>query len=310
MQLDFLRYFQEMENHPSISETAKYVGISQPALSNAIKALEEEYKIHLIQKTKEGIELTREGKVLIAHAKIINGKLAILKQHVEEEEAGYIGFNLGVCMNKMLQIEEPFRQLFNNVHTARHALSVKETSNEACIRYVASGQYELGLVAFGNTDQGVWENLLELNNLTFQEVTCTHWCVLVGKKQSVAKETTITRENLQQMAMLYLMKRELYEESYMFKSCFEDWQDGRKTLCITDKHTVESMLTTGDFYTIVPYVKGLETEHIEAIPIVIEDFHIKIGWIRKLGEPLSDEAKQLMLAVASYHEMNKVKATF
>lgn len=64
MNLNQLKYFYAVCEHGSLSDAAEYLYISQPSLSASIKALEKEFGVTLFSRRHQGMELTKEGKVL------------------------------------------------------------------------------------------------------------------------------------------------------------------------------------------------------------------------------------------------------
>lgn len=64
MNLNQLKYFYTVCIYGSLSEASEYLYISQPSLSSAIKALEKEFGVSLFTRQHQGMELTKEGKML------------------------------------------------------------------------------------------------------------------------------------------------------------------------------------------------------------------------------------------------------
>ncbi len=71
MNLNQLKYFYTICLYGSLSEASEYLYISQPSLSSAIKALENEFGVVLFNRHHKGMELTFEGKVLFEMCKEI-----------------------------------------------------------------------------------------------------------------------------------------------------------------------------------------------------------------------------------------------
>lgn len=65
-----IKYFISVAYHGSLSRAAHTLGISQSALSQSMKNLEQSLKIKLFNRNTRGIILTREGKLLYEIAKI------------------------------------------------------------------------------------------------------------------------------------------------------------------------------------------------------------------------------------------------
>ncbi len=71
MNLNQLKYFYTVCLYGSLSDAAEYLYISQPSLSSAIKALENEFGVVLFNRHHKGMKLTSEGKVLFEMCKEI-----------------------------------------------------------------------------------------------------------------------------------------------------------------------------------------------------------------------------------------------
>lgn len=63
-----LRYFRVVAEKRSFHQAADMLRVSQPALTRAIKELEIELGVRLFARHSRGVDLTREGTVLLSHA--------------------------------------------------------------------------------------------------------------------------------------------------------------------------------------------------------------------------------------------------
>lgn len=71
MDIRQLRYFIAIVEEGQITAAAKRLNISQPPLSNQLKALEEELNVTLFERNSRNLVLTNEGKLLFEHARRI-----------------------------------------------------------------------------------------------------------------------------------------------------------------------------------------------------------------------------------------------
>src|SRR5258708_27936228 len=70
MDLHHLRYFVAVVERLHFAEAAEFVHVSQPGLSQQIKALEEEVGVFLLKRTKRTVALTEAGKYFLEEAKL------------------------------------------------------------------------------------------------------------------------------------------------------------------------------------------------------------------------------------------------
>ena len=71
MTLQHLKYAVKVADVGSMNEAAKQLLISQPSLSAAIRALEEETGIDIFKRTNKGVYVTAEGSAFLEHARFI-----------------------------------------------------------------------------------------------------------------------------------------------------------------------------------------------------------------------------------------------
>ena len=71
VKLELYRVFQEVARMGNISAAAQNLYISQSAVSQSIKQLEEQLQVRLFSRSTRGVVLTSEGKMLLDDAKML-----------------------------------------------------------------------------------------------------------------------------------------------------------------------------------------------------------------------------------------------
>lgn len=78
-----LRYIVEAIEQGSLNRAAASLRVSQPALSKAIRLLELELGISLLERSSEGVRATTYGKALYSHAKAVIAELTHARAQIE-----------------------------------------------------------------------------------------------------------------------------------------------------------------------------------------------------------------------------------
>lgn len=85
MDIRSLRYFVEVVQLNGFSRAAEQLFVTQPAISRSIKKLEDELGYTLLIRENEGVRLTDEGTILLAHAKQILAQFKSMEQALKEK---------------------------------------------------------------------------------------------------------------------------------------------------------------------------------------------------------------------------------
>jgi DNA-binding transcriptional LysR family regulator len=79
--LESMRYLTALEHHRHFGRAAQACHITQPALSNALRALEAELGVALVRRSRQYEGLTAEGEVALAHAhRLLHGAEALRQE--------------------------------------------------------------------------------------------------------------------------------------------------------------------------------------------------------------------------------------
>jgi len=99
-----LIYFAEVARVGNISRSAERLGIAQPSLSAAIVRLEQRLDTALLIRSKSGVELTRDGKLLATRIRgflLEWDSIEVAIKHEREEPAGRftLGCHVSIALN-------------------------------------------------------------------------------------------------------------------------------------------------------------------------------------------------------------------
>ncbi len=147
--LDSMRYLVALEQHRHFGRAASACHITQPALSNAIRALEAELGVAIVRRGRSYEGLTAEGERVIASANRLLREQELLRQDLHSSEDAPRGtLSIGVVPTAV-----PIAALFAARLQARHRgirPVVRSLSSHEIESGVASLALDLGL---GYTDR-------------------------------------------------------------------------------------------------------------------------------------------------------------
>lgn len=145
MEIRHLRYFQAVAEELSFSKAAHRLHVAQPALSRAIKELEEELGALLLARNRRSVSLTPAGGVLLRETGLLLQRVEEAARRVKRTAAGeegelrlgYIGPPTQVFLGRVLGE-------FQRRHP-RVSVTLEERTPERVWEMVARGRLDLGI---------------------------------------------------------------------------------------------------------------------------------------------------------------------
>lgn len=146
-----------------VSHAAVNLNISQSAVTTAIKSLEEELGVRLLERTHGGVRLTLEGARFLDHARIITGAVAAAVHSPLRERAEFsgkitMGMTYTVTGYFMSKYYARFRKTYPHI-----SVEVRELPRAEVERQLANGDLDIAIMLvsnLANTDELDQELLL------------------------------------------------------------------------------------------------------------------------------------------------------
>lgn len=115
-----LNLLREMDRHGSLTAAAKSLGLTQSALSHAVKKLETELGTEVWQREGRGLRLTAAGEYLLALSKRLLPQLEHAERVLDQMACGErgtlrIGMECHPCYQWLLRVVAPFLREFPDV---------------------------------------------------------------------------------------------------------------------------------------------------------------------------------------------------
>lgn len=212
MDLRQLRVFLEVAQQGNFTRAAERLHIVQPAVSIAIRKLEEELELTLLNRQEKRVSLTAEGENLLAHAERILEQCAAAEAEMAELRGLTRGeVRIGIppmmsCYYFPLVIRE-----FHDRYP-RLQLSVRGEGAASIQRMISKGEIDMGVITGGKPPEG-----LESQHFLREEIVA---CVPVD--HPLAGRAGITLEEFLQQPLI------LFKEGYYMRELIEAQVAGRK----------------------------------------------------------------------------------
>ena len=145
--LSLYRIFYTVANTGNISQAAKQLYNSQPAISKSISRLEESLGIVLFSRSSRGVTMTEEGRILYEHVRtafeaIDAGEEQIRRMTALNIGSLHIGASNTLCKFVLLPYLQSFIEAYPHIKILISCLSSNQTLTQ-----MDSGKIDIGLVA-------------------------------------------------------------------------------------------------------------------------------------------------------------------
>lgn len=163
---DYYRVFYETARFQSFSAAAEHLYISQSAISQCIRQLEKDLHVQLFTRTKKGVSLTNEGKILFSKVEsainfIEQGESQL--ERLRHLEAGELTIAAGDTITSyfLLDYLEEFHQLYPDIR-----IEMANSYSAQMISFVKEGKADLAFVNMPLEDDDlIIEPCFEINDI-------------------------------------------------------------------------------------------------------------------------------------------------
>lgn len=146
-QLELLTILADCKNY---SKTGKLFGITQPAVSIAIRKLEEELGIELIDKSSKSFMLTKIGESIVSDSQDIISLINKIKNKAALEKGGANPrLTIGALESVTNNFLDKFLILFRRKHPSIE-LNIIEGTDSEILAWIKNGAIDIGLNSFAD----------------------------------------------------------------------------------------------------------------------------------------------------------------
>lgn len=190
MQIESFRVFRDLVESQSFSKAAQMNSITQSAVSQQIRAMEDRFRIPLIERSSKRFALTREGELLYGTSKDIISHFDTLTNQFNEMR-NIISGNIRIATVYSIGLHElppylkRFLKEFPNVN-----VHVEYRRSNQVYEEVQAGTCDLGLVAFASPKKSLKTEAFKKDRLV---LICAPNHALSSKEEVEVKDIGATK---------------------------------------------------------------------------------------------------------------------
>lgn len=284
MRLQQLIYFEKIIEKGSINEAAKALYLTQPSLSNALKELENEMKVQLLVRNKQGIIPTAEGREFLIYVRQILDQVNLLEEKFKNEPLRRQNFS--VSAQHYAFVVHAFVELLRTVNAEEYNFTLRETETENIFDDLASFKSELGILYLNSFNRQVMTKLFKEKGLEFTPLFNAKPHVFVSRTNPLVAKKSLKLADLEDYP--YLSYEQGENNSFYFSEEILSTWDRKKNIKVSDRATIFNLMVGLNGYTISSGIisSELNDDKIVAIPLEYQDV-ITLGWIKQQQLELS-----------------------
>ena len=300
MTLQQLRYLVMVAECGSITEAAERLFIAQPSLTAAIHSIEEEMNVTAFIRSNKGVELTREGEVLLSYARQILQQTNLMEEHFKGEGHQKPYFSVS-CQHYSYAVNA-FVDVIREYDADSYRFTLRETQTHEIIEDVSLGRSEIGILYLSEANEAVLKKLIQKNDLKMTERFVAKPHVFLSNRHPLAERECLTVEDLQPYP--YLTFEQGQHNSFYFSEEFLSALELPKNIMVRDRATLFNLLIGLNGFTVCSGVLDAELngENITAKSLA-SDCTMRIGTVTRKDSVRSRYGASYLQALQKHIEV-------
>ena len=286
----------------SFSKAAEQLYMSQPSLTSAVKALEEELGIALFNRGRKGATLTAEGLRFLPYARQIFCQYeALLERYGRGGKHRQI---FSVSTQHYSFAVKAFVELCRKVDVSQYAFALRETKTRDVIDDVASLRSEIGILYLSDYNSKAIGKLLSASDLAFHHLFDCSAYVYLWRGHPLAGKSSIAFADLAPYPCLSFEQGE--GSSFYLAEEILSTNEYSRTIRICDRATALNLMVGLNGYTLCSGIicKELNGGDFIAVPYEADADNpnsvMDIGYITRKNIRLSPLGQQYIRELRRY----------
>lgn len=216
MNLELYKSFYYVAKFSNISKASQMLYVSQPAVSRAIKQLEDDLGCQLFFRTSKGVQLTKEGEVLFQHIEKAFNLISSGEKKITEFknlQTGEVRIAASDTLCKYYLV--PYLKLFKTYYPGINVIVTCPTSPQT-VKLIKDGRIDFGLVNMPIEDEQLeFKYIMEIQDCFIVGQKLKHLC---GSKKHIKDISDYPMLLLEKTSNTRVYIDNYFEKNYVFKT--------------------------------------------------------------------------------------------
>lgn len=311
MTIQQLRYVMTIAETGSLNKASEVLYISQPSLTNAVKALETELGLALFTRSGKGVSLTADGAEFLSGARTIMTQVDDLLDRYSDTRQRKVKFGVS-CQHYSFAVKA-FVEMVRTFGTNRYEFAIREGKTQDVIDDVSALRSELGILYLSDFNRPVLSKLFRANDLIFHPLCRCRAYVYLWRGHPLAGQETITFDQLAPYPCLSFEQGG--NGSDYFAEEILTTKDYPCTIHTTDRATNLNLMIALNAYTLCSGVICEELNGTDYVAVPFKDdeenqnSEMEIGYIVRKNQALTEIGHRYVAEIRQYldHHLEQIE---
>ncbi len=297
MTLSQLVYVVTVAEKKSMNRASAELFVSQPALSSAIRDLEEEIHTQIFSRSNKGIVVTTEGEEFLSYARQMVQINQMINERYTEDKSRKKKFS--VSMQHYSFAVEAFIELGKKFSMNEFELAVYETKTFEVIENVRNSRSEIGVLYLSDFNRKVLNKIISENGLEFVPLFDCGISVYLSRKHPLAARAKISFAELEPYPCLSFEQGD--KNAFYFAEEVLSTLDYKQIIKANDRATMLNLMVGLNGYTLCSGIicGDLNGGNFVSVPFDTSDY-MTIGYTKRKNMPLSIIGKEYVQILKRY----------
>lgn len=273
--------------------------ISQPSLTSALKALEEELGFDIFVRSKTGISLTVKGSEFLGYAKSVVEQYDILDAKFISQSEGKRSFQ--VSLQHYTFAVNAFVEVIKQYGMDEYEFEIHETKTYEVIENVKNQKSEIGVLYMNDYNSMVLSKILSDANLEFVPLFDCNIYVYMSKNNPLAGKKLITMEELDEYPCLAFAQGD-YNSFYFAEEVLSTY-NYKRLVRANDRATLLNLMVGINGYTLCSGIICEDLNGTDYCAVKLDtDEKMTIGYIKRKASVLSEVGRQYVEELSKYKD--------